>query len=206
MAKGSRLFFFFFFLSVPRLQHPCSIGDNKNIQGIPVLYCSSPKGPRQPAFFPLFQELLSLLVCCAISRRTQKEWGIDHWWKQKFQCVFLMLLLVQREDRRKIMMNISRNELLYTVHYSQNTTFWPHFYHTRRGRSKAKQNKTKKNTNYIIQPCFPRPQHSDRHTEEPMLNEYLFIYWFSSSKEVLKCPRRSSEMNSIFLKHMGEPV
>ena len=31
-----------------------------------------------------------------------------------------MLLLVQREDRRKIMMNISRNELLYTVHYSQN--------------------------------------------------------------------------------------
>lgn len=42
----------------------------------------------------------------------------------------------------------------------------------------AKQNKTKpkKNRNCIIQPCVPRPQHSDRHTEEPMLNEYLFIY------------------------------
>jgi len=181
LAKGSRLFFFF--LSVPRLQHPCSIGDNKDIQGIPVLYCSSPKGPRQPAFFPLFQELLSLLVCCAIFRRTQKEWGIDHWWKQKFQCVFLMLLLVQREDRRKIMMNISRNELLYTVHYSQNTTFWPRFYH--RGRSKAKQNQTKKKQElYHSTLCPQAPAQWQAHRRANA--QWIFVHLFTDSPHLRK--------------------
>lgn len=50
---------------------------------------------------------------------------------------------------------------------------------TIQGELEAKQNKTKpkkKTGTVIIQPCPPRPQHSDRHTAEPMLNEYLFIY------------------------------
>ena len=79
---------------------------------------------------------------------------------------------------------------------------------TIQGELEAKQNKTKQKTGTVsFNPVSPGPSTvTGTQQSQCSMNICSFIYQFSSSKKVLKCPRLSLEMNSIFLKHMGEPV